>query len=124
MSTANVSIADFPSFTQNFTAIRCSFGLSVLQSDKRKENALYLKHCSLSTYEDIRDQKTGFQSADLYEPSDTNSSCAIQIVRVFFEQTSYHKIGSIESKEPSFPLRYPLITRKMRESCLFWWEML
>ena len=34
------------------------------------KNNLYLKPCSLSTNEDIRDRKTSFQSADLYEPSD------------------------------------------------------
>ena len=28
--------------TQNFTAIRCSLKLSILQSDKRKKNTLYL----------------------------------------------------------------------------------
>ena len=45
---ANISVANFPSFTQNFTSIRCSFRLSILQFDKRKKT-LYLKPCSLST---------------------------------------------------------------------------
>ena len=56
---ANVTIANFACFTQNFTAIRCSFGLSILQSDKRK-NTLYLKQCSLSTNEDICTRKRRF----------------------------------------------------------------
>ena len=38
--------------TQNVTAIRYSFRLSILQSDKRKKNTLYLKLYNLSTNED------------------------------------------------------------------------
>ena len=56
--------------TQNFTAIRCSFRLFILQSDKRK-NTHYLKQCSFSKNEDICDRKTAFKSANLYESNDT-----------------------------------------------------
>ena len=45
--------------TQNFTAIRCSCRLSILQSDKRN-NTPSLKPYSLSTNEDIGDRKTAF----------------------------------------------------------------
>ena len=82
--------------------MRCSFKLSILQSDKRKKNTLYLKPCSLSTNEDNCDRKRRFNqliftnlatpsgfSWNKLEPHNSNSPCIfwtdLVLTSIFFK---------------------------------------